>query len=169
MSAVCRESVQRATPTAPQDDLRCEAETPWEAWQWPIVRGPAGWEPTTSPSAQRRRLFVAQMRSLAYALAPMISSAFQAPIRRYLDVVRALPEVAEVVMFRDSQGSHIWTLLHDHDYDVETHLLDAQMTLADEWPNSRLDLFFIACAQGKFEARLPREFLRLYLDPHLRA
>ena len=85
-----------------------------------------------------------------------------AAIKRFVDAVSSVPQVEEVVLFNDEDGTHLWTALSCRDWDAETAVLAAHSELRRAYSDREIDLFVLACRADELDARLPSGFVRLY-------
>jgi hypothetical protein len=84
-------------------------------------------------------------------------------VKSFVDAVSQVPEVEEVVLFNDGEGTHLWTALSSPDWDAETAVLDAHRFVRRAFRRGEIDLFVLPCTADEFEAGLPAGFVRLYL------
>jgi hypothetical protein len=107
---------------------------------------------------QGLRLSAALLRATHYA----ILGAEAGALRDFVQAVSSVPEVTEIVLFEDADGTHIWTAMANRKWDAETAVLRAHRALRKRCGQRVLDLFVAACPPKKLEERLPRGFVKLY-------
>ena len=144
MTATC----SAAQPICPEfDDDRGAFRTPAGFVGWPqIVPG---------------QIAAPAPKLLADVFDRLRSALLHSAIKDFVDAVSTVPEVEEVVLFRDEEGPHLWTALRSRDWDAETAVLTAHSRLRQAYAED-IDLFALVARSHELAETLPAGFIRLY-------
>jgi len=118
--------------------------------------GFAGW-----PRIVPGQMAVAAPNVLADVFNMLRSALLHFAIKDFVDAVSKVPEVEEVVLFRDEEGPHLWTALCSRDWDAETAVLTAHSRLRQAYDED-IDLFALVARSHELAETLPAGFIRLY-------
>ena len=154
MTATC--GVQTSCAPLLQDDQ----EPVWQ-WEPETVR----LKPSNSLSSQQVKTLGEWLRRSAALLSATryaILGAESRAIRDFVQAVSSVAEVTEIVLFEDTEGTHIWTAMSEREWDAETAILRAHQQLREQYGRRKLDLFIAACPAGRLEEQVPSSFVRLY-------
>jgi hypothetical protein len=115
------------------------------------------WTPVPSRGTQSLKPVL-----LAHVFNALHGTLFSVAIKEFVDAVSAVPEVEEVVLFHDGEGTHLWTALRSRDWDAETAVLVAHSRLRRAYHDD-IDLFIPVARKHELAETSPAGYVSLYI------